>query len=73
MADTLGTRIRKARRKAGFSNAESLAVALDVGHRTIQRWETDDSEPSLAKLRQIAAVTRQPLGFFLNGDTEQAA
>lgn len=62
---TLGARIREARREAGYRNVESLAVHLNVGQRTVQRWETDQSEPSISRLREIAALTGKPLGYFL--------
>jgi transcriptional regulator with XRE-family HTH domain len=69
MADALtvalGARIREARRAAGYRNIETLAVELGVGHRTVQRWETDVSEPSIRRLREIAALTGRPLSFFL--------
>lgn len=68
MAETLGTRIRAARKQAGYPNAESLAVRLGVGQRTVQRWEAGDTEPSVTRLREIAAVTGHQLGYFLNGD-----
>ncbi len=68
---TLGRRIRDARRRAGFKNAEEFAVALGVGYRTIQRWETDVSEPSIARLREIAALTGEHLAYFIG--EEQAA
>lgn len=64
----LGQRIRQARKAAGFRNIEQLAVALGVGARTVQRWEAGDTEPSLASLRRIAALTAHPLAFFLARD-----
>jgi transcriptional regulator with XRE-family HTH domain len=65
---TLGARIRLARLEAGFRNSESLAVRLGVGQRTIQRWETDKSEPSIGRLREIAALTGKTLAYFLAAD-----
>lgn len=62
---TLGARIRQARRDAGFTNVETLAVRLGVGQRTVQRWEADQAEPTLARLREVAALTGKPLGYFL--------
>lgn len=62
---TLGARIRQARKDAGYTNTETLAVKLGVGQRTVQRWESDEAEPTLARLREIAAVTSKPLAFFL--------
>lgn len=72
---TLGERIRSARKDAGFKNAETFAVRLEVGARTVQRWETNEAEPTLKRLREIAAMTGKPLGFFLSGlaDDEVAA
>lgn len=70
---TLGTRIRLARKDAGYRNAESLAVALSVGHRTVQRWETDASEPSISRLREIAALTAKPLSYFMSELEEAVA
>ena len=55
-----------ARKQAGFTNAEQIAVELGVGVRTVQRWETGQSEPSVAKLRELAALTGKPLAYFLN-------
>lgn len=73
MATDLGTRIREARRGAGFDSAQSLASELGLGYRTVQRWEAGTSAPSIAKLREVAVATRQPLAFFLNGDGEKEA
>jgi transcriptional regulator with XRE-family HTH domain len=66
----IGLRIKEARRAAGFKNAEQFAVALDVGFSTVQRWEQGKTTPSVRRLREIAAVTRMPLAFFI---TEPAA
>ena len=62
---TLGTRIRLARKAAGYSNPESFAVALNVSASTMQRWETDKSEPTISRLREIAALTERPLQYFI--------
>lgn len=70
---TLGARIRQARLEAGFRNAESLAVRLDVGNRTVQRWEAGHAEPTIARLREIAALTGKTLGYFLSTDATVAA
>lgn len=62
----LGTKIRAARREAGFTNAEQLAVALGVGVRTVQRWESGSHPPSIKRLVEIAQATNQPLSFFIS-------
>lgn len=63
--NSLGQQIRKARRKAGYRNCELLAVELGVGARTVQRWETGQSEPSLRQVQRIAVLTSEPLSYFL--------
>ena len=68
--ETLGSRIRQARKDAGYRNTESFAVRLGVGQRTVQRWETGASEPSISRLREIAALTGRSLAYFISGDTE---
>lgn len=70
---TLGTLIREARKAAGYKNAETLAVRLGVGQRTVQRWETDKSEPSISRLREIAELTGRSLAYFITGRDEQDA
>lgn len=62
---TLGERIQEARREAGYRNVETVAVELGVSFRTFQRWEQGASEPSIAQVRQIAALTKKPLAFFI--------
>jgi transcriptional regulator with XRE-family HTH domain len=68
----LGDRIRSARKAAGYRNAESLAVALGVGQRTVQRWETGESEPSVRRVNQIAVLTGRPLVYFVGAEPEEA-
>ena len=68
----LGTRIRQARHEAGFRNAEGLAVKLGVGIRTVQRWEAGTGEPSISRLREIAAITGKPLSYFLSTNGNEA-
>lgn len=65
---SLGELIRQARKDAGFRNAESLAVALGVGQRTVQRWETGKSEPTVRRVAQVAELTGKPLAYFINGE-----
>lgn len=65
MATDLGNQIRLARTTAGLRR-EEVAVQLGVGLRTVQRWETGESSPSIRRLQEIARVTSQPLAFFLS-------
>jgi transcriptional regulator with XRE-family HTH domain len=64
---TLGSKIRLARKEAGFNNVETLAVELGVSQRTVQRWETDQFEPTLTMLIRISRVTGKPMSFFFSG------
>lgn len=73
LSTTLGSRIRTARRGAGYKNVESIAVLMGVGQRTFQRWETDKSEPSISRLREIAALTGRPLAYFITANENGAA
>lgn len=68
----LGTRIRQARKDAGFRNAETLAVAMGVSHRTVQRWEANEGEPSIARMREIAVLTGKPLEYFFSSNGASA-
>jgi transcriptional regulator with XRE-family HTH domain len=71
-----GTRIREARRAAGYTQA-SFAVALGVDQANVSRWERglasphDDRRPLIAKLLGV-----DPNWLFSfdgsNGDTEAA-
>lgn len=70
---TLGARIRAARVEAGFRNSEQLAVRLCVGQRTVQRWETGKSDPTIEKLIEVAKATGKPLAYFLEAVTGEAA
>lgn len=64
----LSQRIRKARREAGMRNMETLAVTLGVSMSTAQRWESGKADPSIRRLREIAAVTGKPLSYFLEAE-----
>lgn len=64
----IGSHIQKARKAAGYRNAETFAVALGVGHRTVTRWESGDSTPSISRLREIAALTNKSVASFFSRD-----
>lgn len=73
MTETLGQRIRAARKGAGFKNAETLAVALGVGVRTVQRWEAGESDPSIRRILEIARLTNQSPQFFFTDEIMEGA
>jgi hypothetical protein len=39
----------------------------------VQRGEADESEPSISRLREIAALTDEPLAFFIATDLSEEA
>lgn len=62
--NTLGERIRTARKEKGVTIAQ-LAKALEVDPRTVNRWQSDDVVPSVVNLTRIAAVVEKPVAYFL--------
>lgn len=70
MTRTLGSRIKKAREKAGISQPK-LGRELDCHTVTVWRWEADKAEPTVATLRRIAAVLRVPVAELI-GNTHAA-
>lgn len=63
---TLGRRIREARKNKGLTQ-EELAMKLDKkGKSIVQKYESDDTVPSLAVLNQIATILNVPIGRLIN-------
>lgn len=63
---TLGERIREARNEARLSTSK-LARELDVDARTVARWQSGESVPSVVRLTEIARVLGKSPGYFLDG------
>jgi transcriptional regulator with XRE-family HTH domain len=55
MTNTLSTKIKKAREKAGLTQAE-LAEKLYVAQNTLGGWETGRHEPKICYLHEIADI-----------------
>lgn len=68
---SLGTRLKIARKDAGYSITK-LARVLDVDPRTVARWQSDEAMPSVIRLGEIAHVLGKSPGYFLDGDKEAA-
>ncbi len=64
MRDSLGTKVRNARREAKIP-PEVLAVALGVSVATVFRIERDVSDISVKRLGQISAATGKPISYFI--------
>lgn len=62
--ETLGARIRAARKGAGLSQ-EKLAVELGVSWSTVNRYESGKNTPPLNRLRLIAEVLEVDISHLL--------
>ena len=63
---SLGQRIKAARRDARMTTT-TLAYSLGVDPRTVARWQSDEADPSIERLAQIARVLDKPPSYFLDG------
>lgn len=63
------SRLELARRRRGMSRT-GLAQRLEVSVRTLQRWESGDSEPGDAQRRALAAVLGVRPSFFFGEDLD---
>lgn len=63
MADSIGTRIQKARNDAGFTQ-EQFAPMLEVSLSTLTRYERGVTDISVETLIKVAQLTNQPVSFF---------
>jgi DNA-binding transcriptional regulator YiaG len=66
-AAVVGSRIRHARTKAGFSQA-GLARKLELQQSTVFKWETGVAFPRLSRLARLAAVLDVSEVSLLFGD-----
>lgn len=65
-AKKLGKRIRLARVEADLTQTE-LAQKMHAKQKSISRYETGDSMPSVETLVKLAKVLRKPSSYFLEG------
>jgi transcriptional regulator with XRE-family HTH domain len=70
--ESVGVRIRQARREASLTQAE-LAARVGLLHpQQISNYERGVSEPAPTRLRSIAEVTGKSLAFFFHGEEESS-
>ncbi|MCJ7581759.1 MAG: helix-turn-helix domain-containing protein [Candidatus Aminicenantes bacterium] len=62
----LGKKIRLARVEADLTQIQ-LAEKIKAKQKSISRYETGTSLPSLETLVKIAKALKKPIGYFLNG------
>lgn len=61
--DTFGTRLRKARKDAGYSRSEA-AIELGVSPGYIGRMESEEVYPSILQVSQLAALYQVDLNWL---------
>lgn len=59
----LGKKIKLARIEADLTQ-EQLAAKIKAKQKSISRYETGDTEPSLSTLENIAKVLKKSMGYF---------
>lgn len=64
--DTVGSRLRDARRRRGWSQ-QRLADEAGLGHATVERCERGEAMPRLKNLKAIAMALRVRLEWLLVG------
>ena len=62
----LGKKIKLARVEMDL-NQTQLAYKIGAKQKSISRYETGVSSPSIKTLMQIARVLKKPAGYFLEG------
>lgn len=64
---TFGHRIREARKAAGLSQ-DAVAAAAEITRNSISQWESDSTEPDLARIATIASYLGVDRGWLAFGD-----
>ena len=64
-AKKLGKKIKLARVEMDMTQAD-LAQATEIMQKSISRYETGQSLPTLDTLERIAKILKKPFGYFLD-------
>ena len=72
MTETLGQRIKAARKGAGMTQ-EALANAVHVSRQSVSLWENDKTEPDIETLRLVAECLNTNLSALLGEAPAPAA
>lgn len=67
----IGQRIYKARTKAGLSQS-ALGKKLGVTREAVSQWESEDSEPTAARLRKASVILSVGYDWLATGRTSEA-
>lgn len=62
---TFATRLRGARKAAGFSSAQRFAGVLGIEPPTYRKYERGDSEPNFEVLMRICELLNVDAGYLL--------
>lgn len=70
MNDTIGERIKAARRESGMTQ-KGLAAQVGVPYQTIQYWENGRRNPKIDNLQKVADALDVDVNWLLRGSVEQ--
>ena len=62
---TFGTRLRKARKAAGYDSAQQFAGVLGKEPHTYRYYERGEAEPDYDTLTTICQLLKIPVGYLL--------
>ncbi len=65
----MGQRIRQARLNAGLSQ-DAVAVHFGIKQQSVGKWETGVTRPSIARVRDLAALFSVTVEYLLGGDSD---
>jgi len=69
---SIGTRIRKLRNAAGYTQADLAKKLGNITRESISQWETDGTLPEPERLADIAAALGSTVGYIMNDESEPA-
>jgi transcriptional regulator with XRE-family HTH domain len=72
IADSIGDRIRRARRAQGLTLAQ-VAENLGVTPSAVQQWERGSTQPSIERLSKFAALVTVPVAWLMEGQASLEA
>ncbi|WP_244497602.1 XRE family transcriptional regulator [Aureimonas sp. AU40] len=65
--DTLGSRIRKARKEKGLKQSD-IAQHFGIARTNLSAWENDDNGPDRSKLEPLARLLGVDVSWLISGD-----
>lgn len=68
--ETIGSRIRKRRKKLKLTQLDVAKAMKDVSHVAISQWESDTTSPSAKNLFDLSIALECDFAWLLNGGSE---